>query len=134
MDSCAASLANDTMTIGTQTEYFNDGHRIEDHFADASKMIEIGKGGIREIAVPLLFFYACYLVIQNADGVPQTCCTPLRCEPSRELATQPVPNSRKRLPDNPVWFAYLKPLWPITLIRILVCSCALLAYATGYAS
>lgn len=33
---------------------FNSGHRIEDHFADVSKMIEIGKGGKREIDVTLL--------------------------------------------------------------------------------
>ncbi|MHB9026722.1 MAG: BRO family protein [Armatimonadota bacterium] len=28
---------------------FNSGHRIEDHFADISNMIEIGKGGRRDI-------------------------------------------------------------------------------------
>jgi len=46
---------------------FNSGHRIEDHFADVSKMVEIGSGAAREIKVMLLSRYACYLVIQNAD-------------------------------------------------------------------
>jgi DNA-damage-inducible protein D len=46
---------------------FNSGHRIEDHFADISKMVEIGSGASREIKVTLLSRYACYLVIQNAD-------------------------------------------------------------------
>jgi DNA-damage-inducible protein D len=46
---------------------FNSGHRIEDHFADVSKMVEIGSGATREIKTTLLSRYACYLVIQNAD-------------------------------------------------------------------
>jgi hypothetical protein len=46
---------------------FNSGHRIEDHFADVSKMVGIGSGAGREIKVTLLSRYACYLVIQNAD-------------------------------------------------------------------
>lgn len=46
---------------------FNSGHRIEDHFADVSKMVEIGSGATREIKLTLLSRYACYLVIQNAD-------------------------------------------------------------------
>ena len=46
---------------------FNSGHRIEDHFADVSKMIEIGKGGQRPVKTVLLSRYACYLAIQNAD-------------------------------------------------------------------
>jgi len=54
---------------------FNSGHRIDDHFADISKMVEIGSGATREINVTLLSRYACYLVIQNAD-------------PSKEIVAQ----------------------------------------------
>jgi len=46
---------------------FNSGQRVEDHFVDITEMIEIGKGGRREIVVTLLSRYACYLIVQNAD-------------------------------------------------------------------
>jgi DNA-damage-inducible protein D len=46
---------------------FNSGHRIEDHFADVSRMVDIGSGAQRAIKTVLLSRYACYLTVQNAD-------------------------------------------------------------------
>lgn len=37
---------------------FNSGRRIENHFADVSKMVEIGSGASRKIKVTLLSRYA----------------------------------------------------------------------------
>ncbi len=45
----------------------NSGHAIEDHFEDILEMIEIGKGGQREVENIKLSRYACYLIVQNAD-------------------------------------------------------------------
>ena len=43
------------------------GNRVEDHFADTSKMVDIGSGAQREVADVQLSRYACYLIVQNGE-------------------------------------------------------------------
>ncbi|MCW5939600.1 MAG: DNA damage-inducible protein D [Fimbriimonadaceae bacterium] len=42
-------------------------HRIEDHFADVGKLVDIGAGAQREIDDLMLTRFACYLIAQNGD-------------------------------------------------------------------
>jgi len=45
----------------------NSEHAVSNHFEDILDMIEIGKGGKREVESVKLSRYACYLIVQNAD-------------------------------------------------------------------
>ncbi len=45
----------------------NSGQKTNDHFVEMHEMIEIGKGGVRELPSYALSRYACYLIVQNAD-------------------------------------------------------------------
>ena len=45
----------------------NSGFNVDDHFADVSKMVDIGSNTQREIEDIELSRYACYLIVQNAD-------------------------------------------------------------------
>ncbi|WP_242485643.1 DNA damage-inducible protein D [Pseudomonas sp. TH43] len=42
-------------------------HSVSDHFVEASKMVSLGSGSLRELKDFHLSRYACYLVVQNGD-------------------------------------------------------------------
>lgn len=45
----------------------NSDQLVSDHFAEVSKMVELGSGAMRSIDDYELSRYACYLIVQNAD-------------------------------------------------------------------
>ena len=51
-----------------KTSCDNSNVRVEDHFANIGKMINLGKGGTRNVIDYKLSRYACYLIAQNGDS------------------------------------------------------------------
>lgn len=46
----------------------NTGVAVEDHFVDATDMVDIGSGAMRAVETIYLSRYACYLIAQNGDA------------------------------------------------------------------
>ena len=54
--------------IKAKTSCDNSNLSVEDHFANIGKMINLGKGGTRNVNDYKLSRYACYLIAQNGDS------------------------------------------------------------------
>ena len=58
----------------------NSGQGVADHFVHVGGMIEVGKGARRKVQDVHLTRYACYLIVENADGS-----SPFKCMRSHQL-------------------------------------------------
>lgn len=80
----------------------NSGHSSDDHFADVSKMVDIGSGSQRQIDDVMLSRYACYLIAQNGD--------PVRIESPLLKAISPSrPESKKSWKNGSPWWSDSQP-------------------------
>lgn|SRR5699024_7924743 len=53
----------------------NSGYRVEDHFVEVNKMVEIGSNTQRKLNEYKLSRYACYLIAQNGDARKKSNCS-----------------------------------------------------------
>ena len=53
--------------LKAETACANSSYAVADHFADVSKMVDVGSGAQRGVDDVMLSRYACYLIAQNGD-------------------------------------------------------------------
>ncbi|MFH1444387.1 MAG: DNA damage-inducible protein D [Candidatus Peregrinibacteria bacterium] len=83
-----------------KTACTTSGQNVADHFADISKMSELGQGGQRKIDDYKLSRYACYLIAQNgaADKKPIALAqTYFAFQTRKQEIYEQLPENRKRL-------------------------------------
>lgn len=76
------------------------GQNVADHFADISKMSELGQGGQRKILDYKLSRYACYLIAQNGDSEKEPIAlaqTYFAIQTRKQELYERLPDDKKRL-------------------------------------
>lgn len=83
-----------------RTACTTSGQNVADHFADISKMVDLGSGSKRQVLDYKLSRYACYLIAQNGDADKKPIAlaqTYFAIQTRKQELFELLPESKKRL-------------------------------------